>query len=125
MDPERRKQLKKEAEERTEDDDHILHIVYIHLTDAYTQLLIASAECGDTEDPRAEVIRDALKDILKSLADISEESIKGIPGVMTPEELEEEMKNAEMHSFVDWALRPTATQDDEDEDEGEQSSFDF
>jgi hypothetical protein len=112
-------------------------VIYIHATEAYAQLLISIQELKEIDDERTVEMEKEVKALADAISKLMENAILTIPGIMTPAELEEELEHAEQHSTVNWALRPTATSEDDDDewddfpewedgwDEDDESSTDF
>jgi len=111
MKPERKKQLEEEANNRTPEDNQIMHILYTHLVAAFAELAVAQEEAQLVRDERGERLVALAESLRQEIEATCDEVIDTIPGIMSKDEALEEMKQQQLKSWLDTAIRP------EDEDE--------
>lgn len=89
MDQDRIDQLRREAEDRTEEDSAIIHAIQEHLSVAVYQLMTAFGELSTLDDERAITLSASLLTMAQQLDDILEPIVDSIPGTITREEAQE------------------------------------
>jgi hypothetical protein len=112
MKPERKKELEEQAEARTPEDKLILHILFTHFVDAFSQLTIAEAEAMTLQDERAAELIQLAQLLRNTLEESCENIISTIPGVMTKEEAAKEMEQAQLRGWLDSAIGRPADDDE-------------